>query len=212
MLLEARHKCSGTCRLFGHAVCRDLFCLPGNLRRLWLSCLSSLSSQTATRPGRSWRIHRPARRWGGRLRKRVATYWAACHRWPKAKITLRQEARIIHKSWEANRLTSAGFGNRVLVGDPLHNSARNGSTIDRFCETAVIVARGSARLPTLQPGATINAGCQLTSVPSAKSAITAKVGSARVDLRGPLSYHTGSFCSSLDADVLRPPNANARQL
>src|SRR6476646_7000397 len=34
MLLEARHKCSGTCRLFGHAVCRDLFCLPGNLRRL----------------------------------------------------------------------------------------------------------------------------------------------------------------------------------
>jgi hypothetical protein len=142
----------------------------------------------------------------------VATYWAACHRWPKAKITLRQEARIIHKSWEANRLTSAGFGNRVLVGDPLHNSARNGSTIDRFCETAVIVARGSARLPTLQPGATINAGCQLTSVPSAKSAITAKVGSARVDLRGPLSYHTGSFCSSLDADVLRPPNANARQL
>jgi hypothetical protein len=116
----------------------------------------------------------------------VATCWAACHRWPKAKITLRQEARIIHKSWEANRLTSAGFGNRVLVGDPLHNSARNGSTIDRFCETAVIVARGSARLPTLQPGATINAGCQLTSVPSAKSAITAKVGSARVDLRGPL--------------------------
>ena len=48
----------------------------------------------------------------------VATYWAACHRWPKAKITLRQEARIIHKSWEANRLTSAGFGNRVLVGAP----------------------------------------------------------------------------------------------
>ena len=74
------------------------------------------------------------------------------------------------------------------------------------------VARGTARLPTLQPGATTNAGCQLTSVPSAKSAITAKVGSARVDLRGPLSYHTGSFCSSLDADVLRPPNANARQL
>jgi len=34
--------------------------------------------------------------------------------------------------------TSAGFGNRVLVGDPLHNSARNGSTIDRFCKTAVI--------------------------------------------------------------------------
>ena len=31
------------------------------------------------------------------------------------------------------------------------------------------MARGSARLPTLQPGATINAGCQLTSVPSAKS-------------------------------------------
>src|SRR6266852_8340010 len=34
--------------------------------------------------------------------------------------------------------TLAGFGNRVLGGDPLHNSARNGSTIDRFCETAVI--------------------------------------------------------------------------
>src|SRR6516164_5928532 len=34
--------------------------------------------------------------------------------------------------------TSAGFGNRVLVGDLLHNSARNGSTIDRFCKTAVI--------------------------------------------------------------------------
>ena len=30
----------------------------------------------------------------------VATYWAACRRWPKAKITLRQEARIIEKSWE----------------------------------------------------------------------------------------------------------------
>ena len=37
---------------------------------------------------------------------------------PKAKITLRQEARIIHKSWEANKLTSAGFGNRVLIGAP----------------------------------------------------------------------------------------------
>ena len=34
--------------------------------------------------------------------------------------------------------SSAGFGNRVLVGDLLHNSARNGSTIDRFCKTAVI--------------------------------------------------------------------------
>jgi hypothetical protein len=30
----------------------------------------------------------------------VATYRAACRRWPKAKITLRQEARIIEKSWE----------------------------------------------------------------------------------------------------------------
>jgi hypothetical protein len=31
----------------------------------------------------------------------VATFWAACHRWPKAKITLRQGARIIEKSWAA---------------------------------------------------------------------------------------------------------------
>jgi hypothetical protein len=30
----------------------------------------------------------------------VATYWAACRRWLKAKITLRQEARIIEKSRE----------------------------------------------------------------------------------------------------------------
>ena len=30
----------------------------------------------------------------------VAAYWSACRRWPKAKITLRQEARIIEKSWE----------------------------------------------------------------------------------------------------------------
>jgi hypothetical protein len=26
-------------------------------------------------------------------------YRAACRRWPKAKITLRQGARIVHKSW-----------------------------------------------------------------------------------------------------------------
>jgi hypothetical protein len=31
----------------------------------------------------------------------VATYWAACRRWPKAKITLRQGARVVHKSWES---------------------------------------------------------------------------------------------------------------
>jgi hypothetical protein len=29
----------------------------------------------------------------------VATYWAACRRWPKAKMTLRQGARVVHKSW-----------------------------------------------------------------------------------------------------------------
>ena len=31
--------------------------------------------------------------------------------------------------------TSAGFGNRVLVGDPLHNSARNGSTAGKIAGT-----------------------------------------------------------------------------
>ena len=31
--------------------------------------------------------------------------------------------------------TSAGFGNRVLVGDPLHNSARNGSTAGKITGT-----------------------------------------------------------------------------
>jgi hypothetical protein len=114
------------------------------------------------------------------------------------------------------RFATAVFGERQTVRQKVLLPARNGSTIDRFCETAVIVARGSARLPTLQPGATINAGCQLTSVPRMnhrRSPLSLRrVGSARVDLRGPLSYHTGSFCSSLDADVLRPPNANARQL
>jgi hypothetical protein len=30
----------------------------------------------------------------------VASYWAACRRWPQAKVTLRQAARIIHKSWD----------------------------------------------------------------------------------------------------------------
>jgi hypothetical protein len=29
----------------------------------------------------------------------VATHWAAVRRWPKAKITLRQGARVVHKSW-----------------------------------------------------------------------------------------------------------------
>jgi hypothetical protein len=29
----------------------------------------------------------------------VATYCAACRRWPKAKVTLRQGARTIEKSW-----------------------------------------------------------------------------------------------------------------
>src|SRR5947207_15543852 len=29
----------------------------------------------------------------------VAAYFAACRRWPKAKITLRQGARVVKKSW-----------------------------------------------------------------------------------------------------------------
>ena len=28
-----------------------------------------------------------------------SAYWAACRRWPKAKVTLRQGARIVEKSW-----------------------------------------------------------------------------------------------------------------
>jgi hypothetical protein len=28
-----------------------------------------------------------------------ATYRAACRRWPKAKVTLRQGARVVDKSW-----------------------------------------------------------------------------------------------------------------
>jgi hypothetical protein len=30
----------------------------------------------------------------------VATYWATCRRWPKAKITMRQAARVVHRNWE----------------------------------------------------------------------------------------------------------------
>jgi hypothetical protein len=30
----------------------------------------------------------------------VATYWEACRRRPKANITLRQGARIVHKNWQ----------------------------------------------------------------------------------------------------------------
>jgi hypothetical protein len=29
----------------------------------------------------------------------VAAYWATCRRWPKAKVTLRQGARVVHRSW-----------------------------------------------------------------------------------------------------------------
>ena len=29
----------------------------------------------------------------------VTTYWAAVRRWPNAKITLRQGARIVHRNW-----------------------------------------------------------------------------------------------------------------
>ena len=29
----------------------------------------------------------------------MAAYWAACRRWPKAKISLRQDARVVHMSW-----------------------------------------------------------------------------------------------------------------
>ena len=29
----------------------------------------------------------------------MAAYWAAFRRWPKAKISLRQDARVVHMSW-----------------------------------------------------------------------------------------------------------------
>ena len=29
----------------------------------------------------------------------VAAYFAACQRWPEAKISLRQGARVVHKNW-----------------------------------------------------------------------------------------------------------------
>ena len=29
----------------------------------------------------------------------MAAYCAACRRWPKAKISLRQDARVVHMSW-----------------------------------------------------------------------------------------------------------------
>jgi hypothetical protein len=30
----------------------------------------------------------------------VATYWGAVRRWPKAKITLRQGARVVIRNWK----------------------------------------------------------------------------------------------------------------
>ena len=33
----------------------------------------------------------------------VATYWAAVRRWPKAKITPRQGARVVVKNWQEAR-------------------------------------------------------------------------------------------------------------
>jgi hypothetical protein len=30
----------------------------------------------------------------------VATYWAAVRRWPNARITLRQGAWVVHKTWD----------------------------------------------------------------------------------------------------------------
>ncbi len=30
----------------------------------------------------------------------MATYWGATRRWPKAKITLRQGARVVIRNWE----------------------------------------------------------------------------------------------------------------
>jgi hypothetical protein len=32
----------------------------------------------------------------------VESYWAACRRWPKARITLRQGARVVHRSWDGD--------------------------------------------------------------------------------------------------------------
>jgi len=34
------------------------------------------------------------------LETAVATYWAAVQRWPKAKITLRQGARVVIRNWK----------------------------------------------------------------------------------------------------------------
>jgi hypothetical protein len=33
------------------------------------------------------------------FRVAVASYWAACRRWPKTKITLRQATRVVHRNW-----------------------------------------------------------------------------------------------------------------
>jgi hypothetical protein len=48
--------------------------------------------------GRRLREHRRARRWRGRFEVAETTYRAAVARWPTARITLRQGARVVHES------------------------------------------------------------------------------------------------------------------
>ena len=56
---------------------------------------------------------------------------------PPAAASLYASARHTHhiSGEQSFTPTSAGFGNRVLVGDPLHNSARNGSTVGKITGT-----------------------------------------------------------------------------
>ncbi len=56
---------------------------------------------------------------------------------PPAAASLYASARHTHhiSGEQSFTPTSAGFGNRVLVGDPLHNSARNGSTAGKITGT-----------------------------------------------------------------------------
>jgi hypothetical protein len=49
----------------------------------------------------------------------VAAYFAACQRWPKAKITLRQGARVVKRNWRCIISSRRVFGNvRPLCTDP----------------------------------------------------------------------------------------------
>ena len=48
----------------------------------------------------------------------AATYRAACRRWPKAKITLRQGARVVDKSWRDASPNDATVTERLTDGSP----------------------------------------------------------------------------------------------